>query len=204
MSTGQRKRINPSLLIPFFVLALVFGAMIVQKYRTSREIPAVPQQQNPSGTRTAVLFFVTGGGRLVREARVLEPCTETAACIRDTLDALFSGPLGAYDEAIPESAAINGVRVEGRLAIVDLNQGFATDLPSGSSAEMAAVYSIVDTVCANYPQIAHVQLTIEGNAVPALRHLDISTPLVPDYSLEAPDLPPVPGASSSGVPGQRR
>jgi hypothetical protein len=178
------KRINIGLVLPFLVIALVFGGMFWHKYQASRKIPPAPHIIQPSGTRTAVLFFVADGSRLAREARELEPCTETGVCVKETLDALLSGSLGDYDEAIPESAVLNGVRIEGTTAVVDLSQGFAADLPSGSSAEMLAVFSLVDTVCANYPQISRVKLTVEGNGSTVLGHLDLSKPLAPDYSLE--------------------
>lgn len=194
MPSGERKRVNISLLIPFLVFALVFGVMIWQKYQASREIPPAPQVRQPSGMRTAVLFFVADGNRLVREARELEQCSETETCVKGTLDALFSGPLGNYDEAIPEGAAIIGLHIEGNTAVVDLNRSFADDLPAGSSAEMMAVYSIVDTVCANYPRIERVKLTVEGNGSARLRHLDLADPLEPDYSLEG-----VPGPSGKGT-----
>jgi hypothetical protein len=184
MPSGERKRINISLMIPFLVIALVFGLMIWQKYRASREIPPAPQVRQPASMRTVVLFFVTDGSRLVREARQVEPCSDTGACVKEALDALLSGPLGDYDEALPESAALNGVRIEGVTAVVDLNRGFRDDLPAGSSAEMLAVYSIVDTVCSNAPGIERVKLTVEGNAEARLRHLDLAEPLEPDYTLE--------------------
>jgi hypothetical protein len=194
-----RKRINIGLVLPFLVIALVFGWMFWHKYQASRRIPPAPHIRQPSGSRTAVLFFVADGSRLAREARELEPCGETGVCIKDTLDALLSGSVGDYDEAIPESAVLNGVRIEGTTAGVDLSQGFAADLPSGSSAEMLAVYSIVDTVCVNFPQISRVKLTIEGNGATVLGHLDLSKPLAPDFSLEqasgqAPEsaAPPIP------------
>ena len=198
MPLVRRKRINIGLVLPFLVIALVFGGMLWQKYQASRKIPPAPQIRQPSGNRTAVLFFVADGIRLAREARELEPCSEIGVCVKDTLDALLSGPLGDYDEAIPESAVLNGVRIEGTTAVVDLNSGFAADLPSGSSAEMLAVYSLVDTICANYPQISRVKLTVEGNGSTVLGHLDLSIPMAPDYSLEqAPGLAP---AISPSIP----
>lgn len=184
MPQGERKQINISLLIPFLVIALVFGVLIWQKYQTSREIPPTPQVEQPSGARTAILFFVAEGGRLAREARELEPCDGPAACARVVLDELFNGPVGDLDEALPEGALLNGVRIEGDTAVVDLNRAFADELPSSGSAEMLAVYSIVDTLGVNFPQIARVRLTIEGEGKARLRHLDISAPLTPDYTLE--------------------
>lgn len=184
MSSERRKRVNISLLIPFLVIALVFGLLIWQKYQSSREVPPMPQIQQPEGERKAVLFFVAEGSRLTREARNLESCDGTDACVKAVLDELFNGPVGDLDEALPEGAALNGVRLEGNTAVVDLNRSFADELPAGSSAEMLAVYSIVDTICVNFPQIAKVKLTIDGKGDAALEHLDLSEPLTPDYTLE--------------------
>jgi hypothetical protein len=68
---------------------------------------------------------------------------------------------------------------------------------------MLAVYSIINSVCFNYPQITRVWITVEGNQKTLLKHLDLSDPLPPDYSLEheatstnstAPVTPPAPAA----------
>jgi hypothetical protein len=184
MPPVQRRKINVSLLIPFAIIALVFGGLIWKKMQASREVHPVPQVAVPETTRKVVLFFVTEGVALVREARELEACGEVQECLENLLDELFSGPVGDFEEALPESSSVKSVLIEGDLAVIDLNQAFATDLPSGSSAEMLAVYSIVDTVCVNLPQIARVKLTVEGNPNTRLRHLDLSDPLQPDYSLE--------------------
>ena len=184
MRSLQRKRSKISLLIPFLVIALVFGVLLWHKYRTSRMPAPTPHVQQPSGARMAVLFFVADGSRLGREARQLEPCAETAACVKYVLDELFSGPVGELDEALPEGALLNGVRIEGNTAIVDVNRNFVDEMTAGSSAEMLAVYSIVDTVCVNFPQITHVKLTVAGEGNAVLSHLDLSEPLSADYSLE--------------------
>lgn len=189
MPTVKQRKISISLLIPFAIIALVFGSLIWKKMRDSREVRPVSQLSEPAAVRKGVLFFVTDGTSLVREARELEACGETQECLEDLLDELFSGPVGDFDVALPESSSVKDVRVEGDLAVVDLNQAFASDLAPGSSAEMLAVYSIVDTVCVNYPQIARVKITVEGNDKTILRHLDLSDPLLPDYSLEQQPVP---------------
>ena len=88
------------------------------------------------------------------------------------------------NEACGEGAILAGVRLEGDLAVVDVSKAFASDLPAGSSAEMLAVYSIINTVCFNYPQIARVRITVEGNQKTVLKHLDLTEPLPPDFALE--------------------
>jgi hypothetical protein len=199
MQIIRRRKINISLLIPFVIVALVFGVLIWKKMRASREVRPVPQVVEPATARKGVLFFVTEGTSLAREARELGACGETQECLKDLLDELFSGPVGDLDEALPESSSVKSVRIAGDLAVVDLNQAFATDLAAGSSAEMLAVYSIVDTVCANYPQFARVKVTVEGNEKTLLRHLDLSDPLQPDYSLEQSPTP-VDGSRTTPTP----
>lgn len=184
MASQQKKRINISLLIPFMVIALVFGVMLWQKYRDSRDVPVAPQIQPMVGKRTAVLFFVADGTRLAREARELDPCGDDGACLGDVLEELLNGPLGEFEESLPEGSAVKSVAIDNDLAVVDMNSTFAQALPSGSSAEMLAVYSIVNTVAANFPKIAKVKLTVEGVETLQLRHLDLSEPLTPDYTLE--------------------
>jgi hypothetical protein len=202
MAPIRRRKISINLLIPFAIIAMVFGALIWKKMQDSREPHPVPQVNQPSATRKGVLFFVADGTRLAREARELPSCADTEICVKELLDELFSGPVGDLDEALPEGVELNSVRLEGDLAVVDVSKVFVADLPTGSSAEMLAVYSIVDTVCFNYPRIARVRITVEG-AAKNLSHLDLNDPLPPDYSLErgatptnnaAPAAPPAPAA----------
>lgn len=192
------KRSNMSLVIPFVVLALVFAVLIWGKYKTSRMVKPTPPVQQPAGQHTAVLFFIDEGGRLVKEGRQMEACSGTEVCMKAVLDELFNGPVGELDEALPEGTALKGVQVVGDMAVVDLSRDFSEEAVSGSSAEMAAVYSIVNTVCVNFPSVSKVKLNIEGDEKAVLKHLDLSDPLAPDFSLEqspAP-LPADPAASS--------
>lgn len=208
MVPNRRRKINISLVIPFAIIALVFGALIWKKMRHSFEPHPVPQVSQPAEIRKGVLFFVEDGSGLAREARELPSCSVEEACVKDLLTELFSGPLGDLEAALPEGAQLTGVRLEGDLAIVDVSRDFVSGLPVGSSAEMLAVYSIINTVCFNYPRITRVRITVEG-APATLNHLDLSEPLPPDYSLErraavetnsaAPKTPPAP-ATQKGQP----
>jgi spore germination protein GerM len=184
MPPVRRKRSTINLLVPFMIIAFVFGALLWNKYRATRMINPAPTVQHPSGKRTVVLFFVADGSRLSREARELETCADTTSCVKETLDELFYGPLGELDEALPEGSVVNAVRIEGNTAVVDVSRNFVDEMPAGSFAEMMAVYSIVDTVCLNFPKITRVRLTVAGEGKVILKHLDLSDPLIADYSLE--------------------
>jgi len=190
MPSRQRKKININLVVPFLVMVLVFSVMIWQKYRNSQSVPLTPPSQQPmTGKRTVTLFFVADGASLAREARELDACDAPVSCLKDLLDELVAGPVGELDEALPEGSIINSVRFDGEVAVVDMSRTFVNGLASGSSAEMLAVYSIVDTVVVNFPVVKKVKISIDGDPKNVLRHLDISEPLAADYALESSPRP---------------
>lgn len=184
MSFHPRKKITISLLIPFLVFILFFSLMIWQKYRSSHDVAITPPQQHAEGKRSVTLFFAAEGTRLVREARELEPCDDDNACLKSVLDELLNGPVGELEETAPEGTVVDAVRIEGNQATIEFNRTFSDAMLSGSSAEMLAVYSVVDTVAVNFPQIQKVKINVDGNRGVILHHLDLSDPLLPDYSLE--------------------
>ena len=184
MAPLRRKRSKINLLIPFAIIALVFGTILWNKHRTSRLVTIPPQVSPSTEKRSVILFFVADGSRLAREARKLDSCQSAEDCVKETLVELFNGPFGHLDEALPDGLLLNSVRIEGGVAFVDMNKTFAEAMLSGSSAEMTAVYSIVNTVCFNFPEITRVKLTVEYGNTPIMKHLDLSAPLLPDYTFE--------------------
>jgi hypothetical protein len=174
-----------SILIPSIIFVFFFSIMIWQKYRSSQEMPVVPLQPETASVRSGALFFAVDGTRLVREAREFDSCDDDASCVKNVLDELLNGPINSeFEETIPEGVVVSSVRIEGNQATVGFNSLFFEAMPSGSSAEMLAVYSVVNTIAVNFPQIQKVKVEVEGNTDGVLRHLDISEPLLPDYSLE--------------------
>lgn len=189
MSAHPRKKVKISILVPFLVIVLFFSIMIWQKYRSSYEVPVTPPRQSAEGKRSVTLFFAAEGTRLAREARELEPCDGETACLKSVIDELLNGPVGGFKVAVPEGTAVDAVRIEGDQATIEFNRTFSAAMLSGSSAEMLAVYSVVNTVAVNFPRIQKVKLNVDGNTAVILHHLDLSDPLPPDYSLELPSSP---------------
>lgn len=184
MPTRPQKKMTASILIPFLVLMLFFTIMIRQKYRSSHEAPVAPQSREADGSRLVTLFFAAEGARLARETREVEPCGTVDVCLKNVLDELLNGPVGEFDETIPDGTVVEEVRLEKKQVTIEFNRGFSDAMPSGSSAEMLSVYSVVNTVAINFPHIETVKINVDGNSDVILPHLDLSKPLVPDYSLE--------------------
>jgi spore germination protein GerM len=163
--------------------------MVWQKYRSSYEIAVSTPSSTTEGNRHVILFFVNDSNYLARESREVESCDNVTICIKSVLEELINGPVGELDEALPEGVAIKSINVVNNQVVVDLNHTFSESILSGSSAEMLAVYSIVNTVTLNFPDIEKVKLNVECNAAIVLRHIDLSEPLFLNYSLEKPTLP---------------
>ena len=70
------------------------------------------------------------------------------------------------------------------MAKVDFNQALSKDHPGGSSAEMMTVYSVVNSLSLNFPQIKRVQILIDGKPVETITgHLSLKQPILPKPDL---------------------
>lgn len=185
------RRIGADVVIPFVLVALVFGVLVWQKYHEAGKLPdAPPGQQGAALVQKVVLFYANEDGVLDREAREVERCGDRVNCLRSLLEELFSGPISDLTNVYPEWTTVNDVTIENGVAVIDLGGDFAEGLAAGSSAEMLAVYGIVNTVCTNLPEVHQVRISIDGNRQAHLRHLDLSEPLAPYRELEAPPTQP--------------
>jgi spore germination protein GerM len=143
-------------------------------------------QGAPAATVVVTLFFASADGEgLVREGREVEIEGSVEESVESVVDELIRGPLGSYAPTLPPNARVLGVRLNGELAEIDFGPELLEGIPSGSSAEMVAVYSIVDTVAVNFPRIKAVQFLVAGAPPATLEgHLDLRAPLSPDFAIE--------------------
>lgn len=189
MNPLQRPRRRMAFLfLAFIVSATVLGALLYRKYEQSRAPSSVPPsvKEQQAGKKLVTLFFADPSGTgLRRETREIDPCDELSDCIEALIDELVNGPLGELGATLPGTFSLNSVAVSGDVAVLDLEQGTWAGLPGGSSTEMTAVYSIVDTIGLNFPQIRRVRFLLEGEPIATMKgHLDLREPLAPDFSLE--------------------
>ena len=148
-----------------------------------------PADERPK--RKVDLFFLREeDDRLVREAReiVADPAS-AAAEARSILIELLRGSSAGLLSALPAETKLIQVYVtKDGTAYVDLSREFADRHPSGSSAEIATVYAVVDSLAANLKTVKKVFLLVEGEERETLAgHVALDRPIVPDYSLIAKD-----------------
>lgn len=203
----KRKRVarrrTAVLVVAFLVCAMMFGVFVARRYRQSQLPVAVPVPQQQTANRIVTLFFMApDASGLVREGREIDPCDDQSVCIQAIFQELQNGPVAEAEAPLPEAAPLPTVRVEGARAVVDLAPELVDELPGGSASELATIYSLVNSITVNFPQIRQVQLLVGGEKAQTLKgHIDISEPLVQDLTHERTNeiktTGPAPGAKGA-------
>lgn len=104
---------------------------------------------------------------------------------RAALEYLVSGPSNAaLGKTLPKGTKLVALKIEGATAVVDLSPEVIQNHEGGSSGELQTIYSIVDTLCLNFPEIKEVQILVGGKKEETIAgHIDISQPLGPDRKI---------------------
>lgn len=97
------------------------------------------------------------------------------------VDMLRGSAGGAMVWPLPREAEVREVWVSpGGIAYVDFSGAILDALPGGSLAEIHAVYGVIATLTASFPNIHAVQFLVEGREIDTLNgHLNLSRPLLP-------------------------
>ena len=174
------------LFVAFIIFAAIVGALVLKKYDVSSLKPQTPPPTEQAGSVLVTLFFADqSGDGLVREGREIDASADLTESVEAVVEELISGPVGDHAPVLPYNTQIRKVQVQDELALVDFGRELVDGLPAGSSAEMTAVYAVVDTIAINFPQIKKVRFTVDGENVATLKgHLDLRAPLAPDFTLE--------------------
>lgn len=183
-------------LLPWWgLIALVFCiGLVVGHYRSQEAVPVAPvtDAAPPSSTRDVILYFSTADGqKLMAESRTLKECQVEDDCLRDTVLALVAGPQGALAPVLPKQTAVRGVTVNDSLVTVDFSKELVSGHPGGTQSELLTIYSLADTIVANFPHLRQVQILVEGAPRETLKgHVDLRQPLFADFSLVEEGLAP--------------
>lgn len=150
------------------------------------EAPAVPKIK-------ATLYFASEDGlRLVPSEREVPLAEGAVAQARSILEAQLSAEAQApLVSTIPKGAALRGIFVSDRNEVfVDLDPAIRTAHPGGTMRELMTVYTIVNAVLTNLPNLEEVQILIGGQEADTLAgHVDLRRPLRKNESLIQHDAP---------------
>jgi hypothetical protein len=162
----------------------VAGAEAAQQEATDAE----PESNLEPMRRASVRVHypaASGFGLIAEEHEIFETASPVDRA-KQILADLISGPFGSSAvRALPEGARLRQVYVlADGIAWIDFSEELRSGMGGGSAQEQLVVYSIVNSLAGNVPEIRRVGLLINGNPIDTLNgHLDLRRPLPPDPKL---------------------
>ncbi len=142
------------------------------------------------------LFFSDANERfLVPEKRFIPKEKEPEAQALEMIKALLAGSKTGQVNTFPEKAELQGVRMEGSdMLVVNFRESIVSHHPGGSTAEMATLYSLTNTLTVNIPVVKKVKILIGGKERESLKgHIGLQHPFTMNRELIVPTAPPKEG-----------
>jgi spore germination protein GerM len=173
--------------IAVVVLALATLAGACRKKQTPAEIL---NAQNQVAPRVVKLYFESASMLLAAEQRNVQVPQNPAGAMPVVMRELLKGATNpAFARAMPPDTIVRGAYLlPDGTAFIDLGgQTLSQGWPAGSHQELMAVYSIVQTVTANFPEAKKVRVLVNGAPAETLAgHIALDRALIPNGNLVDP------------------
>jgi spore germination protein GerM len=191
-SLRQKITMNKPILIgvSLFLIVLVSIVFVVrhrqiQSAKTVQSKTAAPAAplEKPAPTSRSIKVKLYFGNKnstqLIPEDRSIVYQEDLRAQAREVLAELLAGPQTDLNPTIPANTQLRDLFItKDGIAYVDFSAELVNGHNGGSDGEINTVYSIVNTLTLNFPQIKKVQILVEDQVVQTLKgHLDLSRPL---------------------------
>ena len=170
------------------IVAIIAGFRLGKGRQRPAETEAGAEEQQESVTEgpllTVQLYFPGPNGLLFAESRDLPVEESLVAQVGRLLAALAEGPDSQeLYPALPPDLSVGWTHLNERSVLyVDLEYSGEGEFPAwGSKHEILTVYSVVNSVLVNFPEIESVVILRNGQQQPTFAgHVDTSRPLVAD------------------------
>ncbi len=139
-------------------------------------------------TRTVTLFFLSEKDFLLHpEEREIYTYEQTVFEAKQTIEELVRGSSDGAVASIPSGTRLREMYItRDGIAYVDFSRELKDNHRSGTTAEVATVFAIVNSLTYNFKSIKRVSILIEGNEQETLNgHVDLTRPLLPRLDLIA-------------------
>lgn len=196
---NKDRRISPTQWTFLGLSALVLLVLVIVFFRGGGREMVMPAAETapsaePSGaeapraSRRVTLFFLSEEDSLLHpETREIAADDSAVGEATSTVQELIRGSLKGYLSPFPQETKLRQLFItKDGIAYVDFSKEFMDKHPSGSSAELATVYSIVNTLAYNFKAIKKVFILVEGGEKETLGgHINLGQAFLPLYSLDA-------------------
>lgn len=179
-------------LIIFAVLTILAGGSVALSFFI---LPAISSESDTSATsmeaknpeRTIIhLYFANKENSfLIAEKRLLVQPDDPAQMGKLIIESLIKGPKEGLMRTISSDATLRALFVtEDKIAYADFSSVIREEHPGGCKSEIITIYSIVNSLILNIPEIDVVKILIDGRESMTLAgHIDLRFPLKADMLL---------------------
>jgi spore germination protein GerM len=173
--------------ILFFLILMGIGLILLFHQQIFRSIKPLSERGSILVERKEVVLYFSDseGEYLVGEKREILKKSVVNEEAKEAILELIKGPKGKLISTLPPRTKLLTLQISDEgLAKVNFSPALSKDHPGGSSAEMMTVYSIVNSLSLNFPQIKKVQILIDGKPIETIvGHLSLGQPVTPKPDL---------------------
>jgi len=169
--------VGSSLALSFFILPAI--SYDPDTFTTSVEV------KSPERTIIHLYFADKENSFLIAEKRLLIQPDDPAQMGKLIIESLIKGPKEGLMRTIPLDATLRALFVtEDKTAYADFSPVIREKHPGGCKSEIITIYSIVNSLILNIPEIDAVKILIDGRESMTLAgHIDLRFPLKADMLL---------------------
>lgn len=167
-------------------LCMVAGALLAYSYRVLSPAPVGDEPEPGAGdffaarakTNAHLYFFDNKARSLRAEERAVEKHDDVIGRARTLIRELIEGPKGDLVQTIPADTKLLALYVNDQgTAYVDFDRAVRDKHPGGVLCETFTIFSIVNTLVLNIPEIEAVKIIVDGGEAETLAgHVDIRSP----------------------------
>ena len=179
-------------LIIFAVLSILTGSFVSESFLILPAISSEPDTfatsvtaKQPEKTVIHLYFSNKENSFLIAEKRLLVQPDDPAQMGKLIIESLIKGPKEGLMRTISSDATLRALFVtEDKTAYADFSPVIRERHPGGCKSEIITIYSIVNSLILNIPEIDTVKILIDGRESMTLAgHIDLRFPLKADMLL---------------------
>ncbi|MGA2780512.1 MAG: GerMN domain-containing protein [Smithella sp.] len=126
---------------------------------------------------------------LMPEKRYVIKEKDAAAQAKEIVKALLEGSKAGLVNTFPAGVVLIDVKVgDAGIAFVNFSKNLIKKYKGGSTAEMATIYSLTNSITQNIPSIKKVKILVEGKELSSIKgHISTQKAFSPDLELLIPE-----------------
>ena len=180
MVPKANKTVSPTRICLFSIICLFLwtGCEDPAGKKTGTHENQAHSEKSPGRIIVHLYFSDSDNSFLISEERSLSGRIRPEALGFQIMNALLEGPKQALERTIPEETLLRGFYIlQNHTAYVDLSREIRERHPGGARSELMTIYSIVNSLILNIPEIETVKILVEGKEEATLAgHVDLRFP----------------------------